>query len=235
MHAQGLSARQSARTRGLARRTVQRCLRAEGFPERQPRRPRPTLLTPDGPYLRERWAAGCRNAAALWREVRAQGLTGGYSGGAVQLARWREDGGAARPAPAPAPRRFSVREATWLRLGDPETLDQEEHAYVAALTRRCPEAEQARELARRFLALVRERDHAALAAWAEQVEQAAVPDRHAFAAGLGRDWAAVSAGLELPWSNGQTEGQVNRRKLLKRQLYGRAGFELLRHRFLLTG
>jgi transposase len=52
--------------------------------------------------------------------------------------------------------------------------------------------------------------------------------------GLRRDWVAVSAGLELPWSNGQTEGQVNRLKLLKRQMYGRAAFAFLRHRFLLS-
>jgi len=234
LHDRGLSARQIARTLGLARRTVRRFLRAEGFPERQPRRPCPTLLTPYEPYLRERWAAGCRNAAQLWREVRARGFTGGYSGLAVRLAAWRAGDGSAQPGPAPAPPRVSVRQATWLLLRDPDTLDQAEQAYVAALTRRCPEAAQAQELARRFLTLVRERDHAALAPWVEQVEQSDLSDLRGFAAGLRRDWAAVSAGLELPWSNGQTEGQVNRLKLLKRQMYGRAGFALLRHRFLLT-
>jgi transposase len=233
LHDQGLSARQSARTLGRARRTVHRFLRAAGFPERQPRRPRPTLLTPYEPYLRERWAAGCRNAAALWREVRARGFTGGYSGFAVRLAPWREGDGSAHPSPSPARRRFSVRQASWLLLSDPETLEQEEQAYVTALTQRCPEAEQARGLARRFLTLVREREHAALAPWVEQVEQSDVPELRGFAAGLRRDWAAVSAGLELPWSNGQTEGQVNRLKLLKRQMDGRATFEFLRRRFLL--
>jgi transposase len=104
LHDQGLSARQVARTLGLARRTVHRYLRAEGFPERQPRRPCPTLLTPYEPYLRARWAAGCRNAAALWRKIRAQGFSGGYSGFAVRLARWRAGDGSARPGPSPAPR-----------------------------------------------------------------------------------------------------------------------------------
>jgi transposase len=234
LHDQGLSARQVARTLGLARRTVRRFLRAESFPERQPRRPQPTLLTPYEPYLRERWAAGCRNAAALWREVRAQGFTGGYSGFAVRLAPWRQAEGSAHPAPSPAPRQVSVRQASWWLLSDPEALEQEEQAYVAALTQRCPEAEQARDLARRFLTLVRARDHAALAPWVEQVEQSDLPELRGFAAGLRRDWAAVSAGVELPWSNGQTEGQVNRLKLLKRQMYGRASFGLLRHRFLLA-
>ena len=234
LHDQGLSARQIARTLGLARRTVQRFLQAEGFPERQPRRPRPTLVTPYEPYLRERWAAGCRNAAVLWREIRAQGFTGGYSGFAVRLASWRPGDPTAHPARAPAARRFSVREATWLLLSDPEALDPEERAYVAALGQRCPEAERARELARRFLALVRERDHAALAPWVAQAEASDVPELRSFATGLRRDWAAVSAGLELSWSSGQTEGQVNRLKLLKRQMYGRAGFDLLRRRLLLA-
>ena len=234
LHQQGLSARQIAGTLGLARRTVHRFLHAESFPERQPRRPRPTLLTPYEPYLRERWAAGCQNAAELWREVRAQGFTGGYSGFAVRLAPWRQGDPAAHSAPPPRPPRFSVRQATWLLLSDPEALDPEERAYVAALSQRCPEAERARELARRFLTLVRERDHAALAPWVEQVEASDVPELRSFATGLRRDWAAVSAGLELSWSNGQTEGQVNRLKLLKRQMFGRAGFDLLRRRLLLA-
>ncbi len=113
-------------------------------------------------------------------------------------------------------------------------MGPEQLAFIAALSERCPDAERARGLARRFLTLVRERDHAALTSWGEDVEQSNVSELRGFAAGLHRDWAAVSAGLELPWSNGQTEGQVNRLKLLKRQMYGRASFALLRHRFLLT-
>jgi transposase len=68
----------------------------------------------------------------------------------------------------------------------------------------------------------------------EQVEASDVPELRSFATGLRRDWAAVRAGLELSWSNGQTEGQVNRLKLLKRQMFGRAGFDLLRRRLLLA-
>jgi transposase len=234
LHAQGLSARQVARTLGLARNTVRHFLRAEGFPERQPRRPRPTLLTPYEPYLRERWAAGCRNAAQLWREIRARGFTGGYSGFATHLLKWREGPGTARPTPTRARRRFSVRQAAWLLLRDEAELEPEERAFAAALTARCPEAEQARELAQAFVTLVRERDAAALVPWIEHADRCAIPELQGFVSGLRRDWAAVEAGLELPWSNGQTEGQVNKLKLLKRQMYGRASFELLRRRLLLA-
>jgi transposase len=130
--------------------------------------------------------------------------------------------------------RFSVPQATWLLLSDPEASDPEERAYIGALGQRCPEAEHARELARRFLTLVRKRDHATLTPWVELAEASYVPELRSFATGLRRDWAAVSAGLELSWSNGQTEGQVNRLKLLKRQMYGRATFAFLRRRFLLA-
>jgi len=234
LHAQGHSMRQIARRLGVARNTVRRFLRAEGFPERQPRRPRPTLLAPYVPYLRERWAAGCRNAAALWHELRARGFRGGYSGVAARLAGWRErpDAGALTTA-APA-RRFSVREATWLLLRGGEELDPHQRAFLSALGQRCPEADRAGSLARDFRTLVTRRDSAALADWVARADDADVPELRGFANGLRRDWAAVTAGLDLPWSSGQTEGQVNRLKLLKRQMYGRASFALLRHRFLLA-
>jgi transposase len=127
-----------------------------------------------------------------------------------------------------------VRQATWLLLRDPDELDSVERAYLEALGQRCPEVDGARGLARSFVAMVRDRDPAALAPWVEAAERSDLPELRSFAAGLRRDWAAVTAGLELPWSNGQTEGQVNRLKLLKRQMFGRAGFDLLRRRLLLA-
>jgi transposase len=120
-----------------------------------------------------------------------------------------------------SPRRFSVRQATWLVLRDPEELAPVERAYLEALGQRCPEADCARGLARSFVTLVRDRDQTALAPWVEQAERSGLPELRGFAAGLRRDWAAVTAGLDLPWSSGQTEGQVNRLKLLKRQMFGR--------------
>ena len=65
------------------------------------------------------------------------------------------------------------------------------------------------------------------------MEVAEIPELRAFAAGLRRDWDAVQAGLTLPWSSGAVEGHVNRIKMLKRQMYGRANVDLLRSRVLL--
>jgi transposase len=234
LHRQGVGVHQIARTLGIGRNTVRRFLRAEGFPERQPRRPGRTFLTPYEPYLRERWDAGCHNIAALWREVRARGYAGGYSALYAHLVRWRDQDGSTARSPSSSPRRFSVRQATWLLLRDPDELAPVERAYLDALGQRCPEADGAGRLARSFVTLVRDRDQTALAPWAEAAELSDLPELRGFAAGLRRDWAAVTAGLELPWSSGQTEGQVNRLKLLKRQMFGRAGFDLLRRRLLLA-
>ena len=115
-------------------------------------------------------------------------------------------------------------------LKDPAELDSAERTYVDVLCRCCPEADRARSLAQAFGALVRTRDQTALAPWMEQAEHSGVPELRGFASGLRRDWTAVEAALRLPWSNGQTEGQITKLKLVKRQMYGRAKLDLLRAR-----
>jgi transposase len=200
LHEQGIGVHQIARTLGIGRNTVRRFLRAEGFPERQPRRPCRTFLTPYEPYLRVRWDAGCRNISVLWREVRARGYAGGYSGLYAHLIRWRDQVGPMDRSPS-STRRFSVRQATWLLLRDPDELDPFERTYLEALSQRCPEAACARGLARSFVTMVRDRDQTALVPWMEQAERSDLPELRGFAAGLRRDWAAVTAGLDVPWSN----------------------------------
>ncbi|GIF09951.1 hypothetical protein Asi03nite_74890 [Actinoplanes siamensis] len=73
-----------------------------------------------------------------------------------------------------------------------------------------------------------------LPAWIAAAEQAALPGISRFAAGLNADLAAVTAGLNLPFSSGPVEGNVNRIKMTERQMYGRPGFDLLRKRILLS-
>ena len=86
-----------------------------------------------------------------------------------------------------------------------------------------------------FAAIVRRREEGALAAWVAVATASRLPDLAAFAAGLLRDWAAIRAALTEPWSSGQVEGQVNKLKVLKRQMYGRANVDLLRKRVLYRG
>jgi transposase len=104
--------------------------------------------------------------------------------------------------------------------------------YRSALLDEYPPIREAQQLAADFGALLRAKDHPALAIWFERAEASALPEIRSFAAGLRRDQAAVEAAITSVWSNGQVEGQVNRLKALKRQMFGRAKLDLLRTRFL---
>ncbi len=117
-------------------------------------------------------------------------------------------------------------------LRAPETLTPEEHAYCAALLKADPTILEAQQLAADFGALVRTRDCPALTAWLDRADASGLPEIRSFAAGIQRDRSAVEAALSSIWSNGQTEGQVNRLKALKRQMFGRAKLDLLEKRFL---
>lgn len=115
-------------------------------------------------------------------------------------------------------------------------LTVEQRAFVATLSAACQELERAIRLARQFARLIRERLPDALDGWlARTTFPSAPPELRRFANGLQADYAAVPAALEYSWSNGQVEGQINRLKLLKRQMYGRAKLDLLRKRVLYRG
>jgi transposase len=233
LQAAGVSLREIGRRLHLARKTVRRFAHADSFPERQPRPLRPTLFTPYEAYLRRRWAEGCHTATVLWQEVRARGFRGGYSAFAGHLKRWRDQAGGRSAALPPPPKPVSVQQASWQLLQPTETLPPEDQAYVQALQERCPEATLLQKLAHAFGELVRKRQGRKLTSWLEQAEQSGVAELRGFARSLRLDGAAIRAMLRLPWSNGPTEGYINRLKTLKRQMYGRAGWPLLKRRFLL--
>ena len=128
----------------------------------------------------------------------------------------------------------SARQIVWLLLRSPEELSVEEQRQLTLLCQASCEVAVAYQLGQRFLHMVRERQAEALAPWLEAAQQSGLADLGSFASGLRRDFAAVQAALTVEWSNGQTEGQVNRLKLIKRQMYGRANFDLLRLRVLAT-
>jgi len=107
-----------------------------------------------------------------------------------------------------------------------------QEAFLAALRAQCPELALAEALARDFLALLRGRDQGGLAGWLDRAAASDVPEFRELAAGLAQDRLAVAAALSSEWSNGQVEGHVNKLKLVKRAMFGRAGFPLLRRRVL---
>ncbi len=240
LHAQGLGYRQIAHRLGLHRATVRTYVAAPACPLPAPRRGRPRGIDPFVPYLRERWAAGERRVMVLWQELRERGYPGNYQRVAVAVAPWRD--GPARTGrrprhlgpPAPAARHASPRQvAWWLGRGD-EDLTAGQRASLAVLLAAQPALAEVRTLALAFARLIRERDSAALEPWLAAAEASGVAALRGFAAGIRRDQAAVQAALDHAWSSGQVEGQVNRLKLVKRSMYGRAGFPLLRRRYLLV-
>ena len=113
-----------------------------------------------------------------------------------------------------------------------EDRSAEAHQIVAAVAAACPEAAGAFALCEQFLQLLRERQPEDLEGWLTEVAACTIPGLERFAAGVKRDLAAVQAALTLPYSNGQTEGQITRLKLIKRSMYGRAKLDLLEHRVL---
>jgi len=119
-----------------------------------------------------------------------------------------------------------------LRRAEKRTIESQ--ALLAGVRGRSPVLNEAVKLAEAFTALVRGREAAQLDDWLHQAEHSAVPPLQRFAKRLRADYEAVHAALSLDWSNGQTEGQINRLKTIKRQMYGRAGLDLLGRRFLLA-
>ena len=243
-HRAGLPLQAIAQRVGIARNTVRRFLRSPGYPNPAHRRQRWRKMTPFEGYLRERWEAGEQNTATLFRELQAQGYTGAASTLREHLAAWRsvpwQPG--RRPValtgqPAPPPTRtFSARQTRWLLMGasrgDHAGMDAVASSYVAALVARSPSLRQAQVLVTAFFGFVRDRDASCLGRWLGDVQRSAIGELIRFADGIRRDDAAVAAALGTEWSQGQTEGQVNRLKLIKRQMYGRACFDLLRQRVL---
>jgi len=126
----------------------------------------------------------------------------------------------------------SARQAAFLLVRPAAERSPEETTYLDLLARADQEIAQAAALASAFLAMLHERQGEGLADWIEAAAASGLGPLRRFAQGLRTDFPAVLAGLTLPISNGQLEGQINRLKTIKRQMFGRANFDLLRRRVL---
>lgn len=227
---------------GLSRSTVVSWLNAGEFPERKrPKRKKPSPVAPYADYLERRWKERCINMSRLWREIKEMGYEGSYDAVADHLRCLRK--GISPPARTPTAdeggtegtRHESQETARLLMLEakDPDAVVRpEQRRWMEELRQRCPELAKTQELAGRFVKIVREGEEGKLGAWLEEAECSHISEIRAFARGVRQDETAIRAAVTLPWSNGQVEGQVNRLKLIKRSMYGRASFGLLRQRVL---
>ena len=227
----GLTITEISRTLRLERKTVRRYATAATAGEliRGARLTGPGLLGPHQAYLRQRWDEGVRSTERLHAELRERGYRGSLRTLRRLTAQLRQDTAVPAPPPAPAARKA----ASWI-LTPPGKLTDADRAALAQITARCQELNATRDLVREFADMLCHRHGEHLEAWAAQAETSPVSELRGFAKGLRKDWAAVTAGLTVPYSSGPVEGHVNRIKMLKRQMYGRANPDLLRKRILLA-
>src|SRR5258707_390096 len=236
----GLSQRAIARQLHLSRGCVHRYVVAQSFPERALPGKRGSQLDPYLPYLRQRWEQGCHNGRLLAHEIEVQGFRGSASLVRQLIGGWRANlpapepgarGPKRRTAP-PAPRRISARQASWWFVTPPEQLTDTQRMLLERVCQTNATLEELYQLGQQFALMGKQRRARRLHPWLRRVSQSASTELQGFASGIKRDYAAVKMALSVPWSQGQVEGQITRLKLLKRQMYGRARFELLRSRVL---
>jgi transposase len=229
--AAGESLHAISRILGLSRPTVRRFARAASPGDLLAESIRESGLDPFKPYLHQRWNQGLTDATALHAELHQRGYTGSARTVRRYLAPFRHDSAAPDPAPAVPKARQITR---WL-LTHPQHLTPDEQAQLAAIRRRCPHIDALAVHVARFAEMMTgrtgDRD---LEAWLAAVEaDDGQPELRSFATGIRNDQQAVTNGLTLPYSSGKVEGAVTKIKMLKRQMYGRATFALLRTRVIL--
>jgi transposase len=237
LYAQGTGIATIARQLGISRPTVYAYLRRAVPPA--PRSPQRSgqVLRPYLPYLIHRWREGITDSMQLWREIQAQGYA--HSARTVgrfvtQLRRASEAGLApeTQGSPYTRPQGPSARAVSFTLVCPAAKRSQDAQLYIEQLCQIDAGVARANQLIQAFLAIARERRGTDLEVWRAEATHSGIDELARFARGLEDDVAAITAGLTLEWSNGVTEAQIHRLKLVKRQGYGRAGFALLRQRVL---
>ena len=244
LHQAGMSGRAIARELHMSRRIVQRYLSSDGFPERAAGTGRRTFgkskLDPYLGYVRERWEAGSHSGTHLFAEIKERGYTGSESLLRKVLGEWRTElppkrrqGQPRKPRlpSQPKKRRLSSRGAAFLMILSPSKLSKTQQQQLEQMNLHA-DIHAVSVLSQEFVALLKERQVEALDSWLTRAKESRVTELSSFVNGIRRDYAAVRAACTLSWSNGTTEGHVNRLKFLKRQMFGRAHLDLLRVKVL---
>ena len=220
---QGIAIKEVVRRTGYSRGLIRKILRGQ---RSDVFRVRQSSLEPYLPWLDEQWEAGCRNGAALWRALQLRGFRGCLRIVSEWSARRKK---ADKADPAALARAPSARTVARLLTVGRERFSKAETITVAAIESGVAVLVEAREIILEFQGIIRQKALADLDAW---ISRASVSLVAAFANGVSKDKAAIEAAIALPWSNGQTEGQVCKLKLVKRQMYGRGNLDLLQARVI---
>ena len=178
------------------------------------------------PWLDEQWTSNCRNGTELWRRLTARGFRGSLR----VVGEWATRRRRAERADAENLQRIpSARTIARLMTIGRDTLSKAETVTVAAIEAGMPTLVEAREIIAEFHMMIRRKTAADLTSWIGRARTSLVAS---FGNGVIKDEAAVRAAITLPWSNGQTEGQITRLKLVRRQMYGRGNIDLLQARLI---
>lgn len=232
LYLRGVTLSEIARRFHMGRMTVQKFAYAETYPETAVFRARARMLQPYEAYLQERWQQGCRNASRLHREI----IERGYMGKRKQVARFvaylRQQLKEGIVDAKARPQGLTPRQAVSLLMRHPENLTEEHQHALIEMRHLHPEIERVMEVVESFVAMLRSLQGQHLEEWMEKALQTDIREIHNFVEKLRQDQAAVQAGLTMQWNNRVVEGHVNRLKCIKRMMYGRAKFDLLRQRVL---
>lgn len=227
----------------LHRETIRTFFYAEQFPERSNRPSSPSILDPYIPHLEKRWSEGCEDARALWREIKAVGYPGSYrtvnkwlrprrrkpsrftTKGALETCAWISGINKGKNCFP------SVKKIARLLVQENDNLEDNEKQFIIELQQNKSIA-KLYPLLQEFQAMIRTRAAERLDNWLKKSNKSGIPRLKTFAEGIQKDYSAVRNALEYPWSNGPTEGHINRLKLIKRQMFGRAKLDLLKRKVL---
>ncbi len=223
--AESIPIKQIVRRTGLSRGTVRQILRggrSDVFRQRE------SSLETYWPRLEALWTGECRNGAEFWRRLRASGFRGSLRVVGEWTTRRRR---AERIGDEQLQRIPSARTIARLMSMGRDMLTKAETMTIAAIESGVPALVGARDTVEEFQNLIRSGREAGLTSWIARARQSLVAS---FANGIAKDEAAVRAAIRLPWSNGQTEGQITKLKLVKRQMYGRGHLDLLQARVVGT-
>jgi transposase len=228
---QGVQLKEIATRVGLGVRTVQRWVAQGDYVETNYHHKHRSRYDAYAAYVQQRWKQGCHNIQQLWREIQAQGSPHSAAALRKQLGS-RPGKKKADLTPASWVDHFEAKTAVWLFIRPLNKLEEKERAQLETLRQASETVETIYQLVQEFLQMVRQRTGQHLESWLTKVRACPSAELRRFAKGIERDKAAVLAGLTLSYNNGQAEGQITRIKLIKRMMYGRAGFGLLRQRVL---
>ncbi|HZU44178.1 MAG TPA: ISL3 family transposase [Terriglobales bacterium] len=229
LHGLGLSQKAISAALGLGRKTIRRWLRAGQFPERKPVVGRHSHVCQFDEYLRQRWAEGCTNATTLFHEIRGRGYRGSRQMVNRHVTPWRHR---APSLTAKRPQVVSPKQAAMLLCKRPEHWSLEQKETLDRLVKVSPVVHSLYFWVLEFREAIEAKEADRIRDWIRDATSSRITPLVRFAHGLRRDMRAVMAAVESHWSSGQVEGQINRLKSIKRQMYGRAGFTLLRARVL---